>query len=183
MPSGVNTASAVTSSSIGIRRIHALAWRRTRSCASVSPTASSRAAEVAVEVQSDSDEGETWEAKLRKYPKLGVRELVAFDPERGTLQVWDFVENDLVERKFAGNSTPSRVLPGHWIVLRDAERRPTLRLSRDEAGEALFPTPAEAEAEARKAEAEALHARIRELEAELTIAAPPAAATRFRSRC
>lgn len=125
------------------------------------------APEVAVEVQSDSDEGETWETKLRKYPKLGVRELVAFDPERGTLQVWDFVENDLVPRELVGQSTPSRVLPGYWVVLRDPERRPILRLSRDEAGQALFQTPAEAEAEARKTEVEAMQARIRELEAEL----------------
>jgi Uma2 family endonuclease len=127
------------------------------------------APEVAVEVQSDSDEGETWETKLRKYPKLGVRELVAFDPERSVLRVWDFVENDLVERQLSSKSTESRVLPGFWVVLDG-----TLRLSRDASGQHLFPTPAEAEAQARKAEAEmrkaeaeALQARIRELEAEL----------------
>jgi Uma2 family endonuclease len=135
------------------------------------------APEVAVEIQSDSDEGEPWEAKLRKYPKLGVRELVAFDPQQAKMRVWDFVDHDLVERGTSGVTAKSNVLPGYWVVVEDRELGPALRLSHTEDGSDLFPTPAEAEAEARKAEAEARKAeaearssaeqRIRELEAEL----------------
>jgi Uma2 family endonuclease len=141
------------------------------------------APELAVEIQSDTDAGEPWEAKLRKYPKLGVRELVAFDPERALLRIWDLIGHDLVEREVSG-AAASNVLPGYWLVVNDPELGPTLRLSHDEAGAALFPTPTEAEAQARRAEAEArraeaeahraeadarqiAEARVRELEAEL----------------
>jgi Uma2 family endonuclease len=141
------------------------------------------APELAVEIQSDSDEGEPWEAKLRKYPRLGVRELVAFDPERAALRVWDCVGNDLVERQLTG-AAASNVLKGFWVVVQDPELGPALRLAHDAAGHALYPTPTEAEAEARRVEAEAhrveaeahrveaearraAEARIVELEAEL----------------
>jgi Uma2 family endonuclease len=132
------------------------------------------APELAVEIQSEWDQGEPWELKLRKYPKLGVRELVAFDPDKGQLRVWDFVENDLVERDLAGAGAGSNVLPGYWVVVPDLELGPSLRLSRTADGGALYPTAVEAEAEARRVEAEARRveaeaaaARIRELEAEL----------------
>lgn len=132
------------------------------------------APELAVEIQSDWDQGEPWDAKLRKYPKLGVRELVAFDPDKGQLRMWDFVENDLVERDLAVAGAGSNVLPGYWVVVPDLELGRALRLSRTADASALYPTAVEAEAEARRVEAEAQRveadaaaARIRELEAEL----------------
>ncbi len=131
------------------------------------------APELAVEVVSDSEGEESWEIKLHKYARLGVRELVSFDPQAtgAMLRIWDWVENDLVERELGGGGAASNVLPGHWVVVNDAELGPTLRLSRDGTTSALYPTRAEAEAEGRRAEAEALRAseaRVRELEAELS---------------
>ena len=128
------------------------------------------APELAIEILSDSD-ADSLDVKLQKYARLGVRELVTFDPESAAprLRVWDRLGADLVERELLSQSAASKVLPGHWLVVRGA-----LRLSRDEAGSSLYPTPTEAEAEARQAEAEARQAetralseRIRELEAEL----------------
>jgi Uma2 family endonuclease len=138
------------------------------------------APQVAVEIISHSDERDRdWDAKLEKYARLGVLELVRFEPEapQPSLRVWDRVENDLVEREHVARSAKSRVLPGYWVVVTDPEHGAALRLSHDETGTVLFPTPAEAEAEGRRAEAEArkaevearqtLEARVRELEAEL----------------
>jgi Uma2 family endonuclease len=146
---------------------------------------------VAVEIISDHDARDrNWEGKLLSYRQLGVRELVRFDPDatEAKLQVWQRVDDDLVERASAGQPIQSNVLPGHWLVAQDPVLGPSLRLAHDEAGLTLFPTPAEAEAEARRAEAEArraeaevaaeaqrretekrlaAEARIRELEAEL----------------
>jgi Uma2 family endonuclease len=122
------------------------------------------APEVAVEIQSDSDQGETWETKLAKYPKLGVRELVAFDPEQAKLRVWDFVGYDLVERTVSGGVARSNVLPGYWVVVSDPQLGPALRLSHSEDGRELYPTPAEAEAEARKVEAKARKVEAEALE-------------------
>ncbi|HXK20792.1 MAG TPA: Uma2 family endonuclease [Polyangiaceae bacterium] len=125
---------------------------------------------VAVEVISHTDVGEkAWAIKLEKYERLGVQELVRFEPDARppSLRVWDRVENDLVERDDVGRSAPSLVLPGHWLLVDDPELGAALRLSHDAQGEQLYPTPAEArrlEAEAQRLEAEL---RIRELEAEL----------------
>ncbi len=125
------------------------------------------APELAIEILSDSD-ADSLDVKLHKYARLGVRELVCFDPESATprLRVWDRLGSDLVERELAAGAAASNVLPGYWVVVNGAHG-PCLRLSHDDAGQALFPTPAEAEAQARQAEARALQARIRELEAEL----------------
>jgi Uma2 family endonuclease len=112
---------------------------------------------VAVEVISDADERDRdWGAKLSRYRRLGVSELVRFDPEadQGSLRVWDLVENDLVERQLAGPAAASRCLPGHWVIATDPELGPTLRLSRDELGTDLYPTRAD---------------RVRELEAQLSL--------------
>ncbi len=125
------------------------------------------APQLAVEIQSDSDYGESWESKLRKYPKLGVRELVAFDPDNGQLRLWDCVGSDLVERELTSAGARSSVLPGFWVVVADAELGPALRLSRTEDGSELYPTAVEAEMAARRAEAEAAMKRVRELEEEL----------------
>jgi len=114
---------------------------------------------VAVEIISDSDERDRdWEAKLSRYRRLGVTELVRFDPDAGeqALRVWDLVEHDLVERELSGRLAASRCLPGYWLVCEDAELGPSLRLSHDERGADLYPTAAEASAQ-----------RVRELEAEL----------------
>jgi hypothetical protein len=128
------------------------------------------APELAIEILSDSDD--RWETKLQKYARLGVRELVSFDADRSpaVLRIWDRLDGDLVERELGGQAAASNVLPGFWVVVTDAEHGPALRLSRDEAGLALFPTPTEAEAAARRTDADArlaAEARIRELEAEL----------------
>ncbi len=138
------------------------------------------APELAIEIISDSDERDRdWGAKLQKYRRLGVRELVRFDPESepASLRIWDALDNDLVERENVDRSAPSRVVPGHWVIVQDREQGPLLRLSHDAAGEQLYPTPSEYEAQARRAEAAArraeaaarvaAEARIRELEAEL----------------
>jgi hypothetical protein len=139
---------------------------------------------VAVEVVSDFDEPESvWQEKLGKYRRLGVRELVRFNPVSGDrlLRIWDLVNGDLLERQLSEAKAQSRVLPGFWLNVQSASLGPTLRLSHDEHGERLFLTAAERESEARRAEAEARRAeteahraeteeaerRIRELEAEL----------------
>jgi len=127
---------------------------------------------VAVEVISHTDVGEkAWATKLEKYERLGVQELVRFEPEAEppSLRVWDRVENDLVEREVTGKSAASKVLPGHWVIAAHPEHGPALRLSHDEEGTSLFLTDAEAEARRADAEAEgrrAAEARVRELEAE-----------------
>lgn len=129
---------------------------------------------VAVEIIGDSDRTDRdWDTKLERYRKLGVRELVRFDPEAPSgcqLRVWDRIEHDLVERELTQPLAQSNVLAGFWRVAHDVELGPTLRLSHDEQGERLYLTEAEArrtEAEARRTEAEAAAQRIRELEAEL----------------
>jgi Uma2 family endonuclease len=137
------------------------------------------APQLAVEIVSESDERERdWEDKLEKYRRLGVSELVRFEPEsQAPLRIWDSVGHDLLERQLSGASAPSRCLPGFWLVVEQPETGLALRLSHDERGERLYLTPAEHEAEARRAEAEARRAeaegrraaeqRVRELEAEL----------------
>jgi Uma2 family endonuclease len=114
---------------------------------------------VAVEIISESDERDRdWDAKLSRYRRLGITELVRFDPDAGerALRVWDRVEHDLVERELTQRNAASRCLPGFWVVRDEPELGATLRLSRDELGTELYRTPAEANAE-----------RVRELEAEL----------------
>ena len=131
---------------------------------------------VAVEIISDHDRrDDNWDDKLERYRKLGVSELLRFDPTPRTpriamLRIWDRVEHDLVERELSRECAQSSVLPGFWIVRDDANLGPSLRLSRDELGERLYLSSTEAsrvEAEASRAEAEAAAQRIRELEAEL----------------
>lgn len=131
------------------------------------------APEVAVEIVSDSDvHEEDWQTKLGRYARLGVEELVRFDPEcaEQRLRIWDRIENDLVERELASPCAESSVLPGYWLENQHAALGPSLRLSHDSHGARLYPTEAEAhraEAEAHRAKAEAAAQRIRELEAEL----------------
>jgi Uma2 family endonuclease len=118
------------------------------------------APDVAVEIISHSDARDSvWQRKFEKYRRLGVRELVRFEAEDDgnvSLRVWDFIENDLVEREPVERVAISRVLPGAWVVVDDHDGIPRLRLSRDAEGKDLYPTAAE------RAEV-----RVRELEAEL----------------
>lgn len=133
------------------------------------------APEVAVEIVSDSDAPQKpWLEKLNAYRRLGVRELVRFDPRtEGTqrLRIWDRVEGALVERELCGQHIPSSVLALHWAVAAADEHTIALRIADEH--HALFPTRLEArkaEAEERKAEVEArqiAEARVRDLEAEL----------------
>ncbi len=114
---------------------------------------------VAVEIISESDERDRdWESKLSRYRRLGVMELVRFDPASSDrpLRVWDLVDHDLVERVLDGCVAASRSLSGYWAVVADASLGPTLRLSHDANATRLYPT--------RNEQAEA---RVRELEAEL----------------
>jgi len=135
------------------------------------------APQVAIEVISEADERDRdWGAKLEKYRRLGVTELVRFDP-RSTdhaLRVWDSADGDLVERELTAPCAQSRCLPGFWLVIEQPDTGPTLRMSHDEQGTRLYPTPVEheaaarrAESEARRAEAETAEQRIRELEEQL----------------
>lgn len=125
---------------------------------------------VAVEVISDVDETDRpWEKKLAKYRRLGVQELVRFDPEDvdAPLRVWEQVSGDLVEREVRQQRTPCGPLGLFWVVVPHPELGPMLRLARDERGADLLPTPEEAAREAAQAERDAALARVRELEAEL----------------
>src|SRR6478752_6538024 len=119
------------------------------------------APQLAIEVISEADERDRdWEAKLARYRRLGVLELVRFDPAaptlEGMLRLWSSVEDDLVERDLTSATTASRVLPGFWRIIQDPALGPTLRLCHDELGAQLYPLPSERS-----------EARIRELEAAL----------------
>lgn len=121
------------------------------------------APEVAVEILSTSDERDRdFDGKLAKYARLGVRELVTFDPEETAgLRLFTFLDGDCVERVLESRQAGwSEVLGLWWVVVEDVAVGPMLRLSRDQEGTDLLPTPAEAE---RKAGEQ----RIAELEAEL----------------
>jgi Uma2 family endonuclease len=115
------------------------------------------APQLAIEVISDSDERDSdWDAKLQRYRRLGVQELIRFDPEASeptrVLRIWDAVDGDLAEREVSGTAAQSRVFPGHWVIIDDAALGPTLRLSHDVLGANLYQTPSE---------------RMQQLEAEL----------------
>ena len=129
--------------------------------------------DLAIEIASRSDSPEEpWGRKLVRYHRLGVRELVRFDPRAAEqLRVWDYVEGDLAERRVRPNSAvPCRVLGVWWVVVVHERWGPMLRISRDPLGQILIKNELEAEAEARQLEAEArqtAEARVHELEAEL----------------
>jgi len=127
------------------------------------------APELAIEVISDSDATDRpWEAKLDRYRRVGVRELVRFDPdEPAHVRIWDGVEGDLVERAPGDPGFwRSDVLGAFWCVKSDPVLGLVLRLARDPEGTDLFPTPDEARERADEARVRA-EQRVRELEAEL----------------
>jgi hypothetical protein len=115
------------------------------------------APEVCVEIVSASDEWDRdWDEKLERYRRLGVKELVRFEPESEppSLRVWNQVEGDLVERELGGLVAPSHCLAGAWVVVK-SEGGPCLRLSRDREGNDLISTFAErSEAERQRADRE-----------------------------
>ena len=129
--------------------------------------------DLAVEIASRSDApDEPWRHKLARYHRLGVRELVLFDPRaRQPIRVWDYVDGDLAERKVEPNApVPSPVLGLWWVSVPHERWGPMLRVARDALGTELVPTELEFEAEQRKREAEARKRealRVRELEQEL----------------
>jgi len=118
---------------------------------------------VAVEIVSSSDR-HTWDEKLERYRRMGVSELVRFDPElpEQPLRIWDFACDDLLERKLLEPWAKSQHLGGYWLPVEVPGEGLTLRLSHDEHGKRLFPTVAEAEAQ--RAEAEARRADLAEKE-------------------
>ncbi len=72
------------------------------------------------------------------------------------LRIWDFVGDDLLAQHLPKPWAQSRHLGGYWLPIEEAAGGLSLRLSRDEHGLDLFPTPAEYEAEARRSAEEAL---------------------------
>jgi len=111
---------------------------------------------------SDDERAKDWAEKLEKYRRLGVRELLRFDPEKDprVLRIWDRVDNDLLER--VGSECMSKVLPGYWQVVNDPHLGRSLRLSRDADGKDLFLTKAEA-LDAQNAEARSRRTKIAHL--------------------
>jgi hypothetical protein len=119
--------------------------------------------QVAVEIVSDSDAvPPAWQEKLEQYRRLGVTELVRFDPNtpEQPLRVWDRVAEGLIERDLRWPSALSTVLGGYWLPVEQAGLGLTLRLSHDPQGSRLFPTDAEL--------GRAAEQRVRELEAALS---------------
>lgn len=131
------------------------------------------APDVAVEILSKQDvRDRSLEAKVERYRRLGVRELVCFDSEQDapSLRVWASVDGDWVERAVEGLCAPSLCLPATWVVVPDDAVGALLRLSSDPLGKDLLPTPAELEQRSGDLERERrlrAEGRIAELEAEL----------------
>ncbi|WP_437566763.1 Uma2 family endonuclease [Sorangium sp. So ce542] len=128
------------------------------------------APDLAVEIVSESDEGEPdWDEMLARYRASGIREVVRFDPDDRArpIRIWDALDGDLVER--SPNDPDLRACEAlglWWTVIEDPSIGPMIRLSRDREGRDLLPTPDEAEAKAREAEAKAREAN-KTLEAEV----------------
>jgi hypothetical protein len=127
------------------------------------------APQLAVEIVSPSDESDRqWDAKLDRFRRLGVAELVRFDPGDADrpLRIWDHVGGDLCERDPADAGFARCATLGAYFCVRDEpDTGPALRLARNAAGTDLYPTRGEArqrEAEGRQREAEG---RQREAEA------------------
>ena len=115
---------------------------------------------------------------------LSLVQGVRFHHEPPLLQVWDRVDENLLEREVGDRPEWSEVLGLWWVTVPHPDLGPTLRLARDPAGEDLLLTPLEKERRALEEERRALEeerrareeerrareaaeARVRELEAEL----------------
>jgi Uma2 family endonuclease len=134
------------------------------------------APDVAVELVSASDAPEdAWAQKLTRYHRLGVRELVRFNPQlpEQPLRIWDRVNDNLLERELTGLRSPSLVLPISWVVAPAEGHAIGLRITDGRNSSELVLTRGEAwalESRSRKVELharEAAEQRIAELEAEL----------------
>jgi Uma2 family endonuclease len=131
------------------------------------------APEIAIEIVSDDDRpaGE-WAAKLQRYQRLGVAELLRFDPEgsdQGRLRIWDRVEGALVEREAQSSHARSLILDLHWVIASADGFDVALRVGVGEQGDWHVLTRAEArqaEAQARQAEAQARQAEAQARQAE-----------------
>jgi Uma2 family endonuclease len=121
------------------------------------------APDVAVEVVSDSDEGEEdWELKLERYRAAGIGEVVRFDPDSAEqpIRVWDHIDGDLVERAAPPDGVfECSCLGLFWVAVPHQSFVRMLRLARDRAGADLLPTPEEAELTEAHARADAERAR------------------------
>jgi hypothetical protein len=118
------------------------------------------APDLGVEIVSTADEGEPdWDEKLVRYRAAGVGEVVRFDAEDGEtpLRVWDMISGDLVERS---QDDPDlrrcEALDLWWVIVKDEDIGPMLRLARDREGRDRVPTPEE---QAAKAHEESTKAR------------------------
>jgi Uma2 family endonuclease len=90
--------------------------------------------EVAAEFVSKSDSGHrAWQYKLARYARLGVSEVVRFDPndEQRPLRIWDRVDGPLVEREVSGRRAPSLVLDHDWLVAPAEQWDCALRIVRE----------------------------------------------------
>jgi len=113
--------------------------------------------QVAVEIISDTDSSAAiWADKLERYRRLGVSELVWFNSQTPEcpLRIWDFVGDDLFERRLFESWAQSRHLGGYWLPVEASNGELSLRLSRDERGNSLFLTPEEHHARGRAVEIE-----------------------------
>ena len=123
--------------------------------------------ELAVEIEGEySGKRLAWPERFERFEELGTREVVRFDheaPGGSRVQVWDRIDDDLIERVVEGDATPCLSLRRHWVV-RDLEGvGPCLRLSRDAAGHDLVLSSGEEDARRRETAAR----RVAELEAQL----------------
>ena len=116
--------------------------------------------DLAVEITSQSDTPRhTWEEKLERYAELGVPELVRFSieaPPEARLQVWDRIDENLLEREVRAHAEWCESLGLWWVVLPDPDTGVALRLARDPAGQDVLPTREEHE---RRAKEDALRAQ------------------------
>jgi hypothetical protein len=127
------------------------------------------APELAVEIASDSDATDSsWQVKLGRYRRMGVRELVCFDSQREQrpLRIWDRVHGALLEREVTGARANSLVLGVDWLIAPADELPRALRIAR---GENLVLTrlearDAERQAKAAEHQAKAAERRAKELE-------------------
>ncbi|MCK6591192.1 MAG: Uma2 family endonuclease [Polyangiaceae bacterium] len=127
------------------------------------------APDVAVEIVSDSDEGEeAWELKLERYRSAGIGEVVRFDPDddEQPVRVWDHIDGDLVERTQPDDGVFECACLGlFWVVMPHPSFDRMLRLARDRAGRDRLPTPEEAEQMEARARQEEARARQEEARA------------------
>jgi len=126
---------------------------------------------VAVEIVSDSDAPQLpWQSKLHRYQRLGVSELLRFDPlsEQQPMRIWDRVGEVLTERHVEGTTAPSLVLALQWVVAAADDMPRALRIRKASELTRTRLEAQRADREALRAEREArlaAEARVQELEA------------------